>query len=45
MFFLATSVDVNVFTLIEGFCAFIKLLNDILCAEIAEFLLEIFKLL
>ena len=41
MLFLATSVDVNVFKLSEGFCACVKLLNDLFCAEIAEFLLGI----
>ena len=45
MSFLATSVDINVFKLIEGFCACIKPLNDLLCNKIAKFLLEIFKLL
>ena len=33
------------FKFIEGFCASVKLLNDLLCAEIAEFFLEIVKLL
>ena len=45
MFFLATSVDMNMFKFIEGFCTSVKLLNDLLCAEIAEFFLEIVKLL
>ena len=45
MFFLATFVDMNMFKFIEGFCTSVKLLNDLLCAEIAEFFLEIVKLL
>ncbi|KAL9977288.1 hypothetical protein ACROYT_G014677 [Oculina patagonica] len=45
LFFLATSVDVNMFKFIEGFFACVKLLSDLLCAEIAEFFLEIAILL
>ena len=39
MFYLTTWVDI--FKFIEGLCASLKLLSDLLCAEIAEFFLEI----
>ena len=41
MFYLTTCVDI--FKFIEGLCASLtcKLLSDLLCAEIAEFFLEI----
>ena len=39
MFCLTTWVDI--FKFIEGLCASLKLLSDLLCAEIAEFFLEI----
>ena len=35
MFYLTTCVDI--FKFIEGLCASLKLLSDLLCAEIAEF--------
>ena len=39
MFYLTTWVDI--FKFIEGLCVSLKLLSDPLCAEIAEFFLEI----
>ena len=39
MFYLTTCVDI--FKFIEGLCASLKLLSDLLSAEIAEFFLEI----
>ena len=45
MFFRATSVDMNMFKFIEGFCASVKLLNDLLCLEIAILLTTLLLLL
>ena len=39
MFYLTTCVEI--FKFIEGLCASLNLLSDLLCAEIAEFFLEI----
>ena len=45
IFFLTTFIDMNMLKFIEGFWANVKLLNDLLVAEIFEFFLQIVILL